>query len=439
LFATVVLVLTVAGCPNKRPNVGPVVNGDKGKKDPDDKGSDLPVAPGSPPKWKEPLTLSMMSASDKAEYWREVQKDKQPVYKSPLDEPDDRPDPTNAVPHRLSFTPDGRLLVAHARVDASQNSGVGAKIWEVPTGRPFAFWAVSGDSSDAINYFPALAVSPDGKRLFAALERTNKVYDLSNRKFLATVPAGAEPLFHPNGKWVVMLGGPVGAIDATTGIGTQEFKLYRFVHPNGEKPRFETCEARASATLDDPVIGGPNFKGVLYRRAGALSPDGGLFAFTGVYDPFRDIHRDSCLAVLATTPGREQVELAKADDPLGLPVRLFFTPDGKRLVGLSHPNYGPLETDRPDVVRVWRVADGKVLATGKVPSPARDMALSPDGHWVALGCKDGVVRLLAAATGAEVLDLKGHKGPVNAVAFSPDGRLLASGGDDGSVRLWKAE
>jgi WD40 repeat protein len=67
------------------------------------------------------------------------------------------------------------------------------------------------------------------------------------------------------------------------------------------------------------------------------------------------------------------------------------------------------------------------------------MAVSPDGHWAALGCGDGVVRIIAVATGTQVQALNAHKGPVNAVAFSRDGKQLASGGDDGKVQVWQAD
>lgn len=58
---------------------------------------------------------------------------------------------------------------------------------------------------------------------------------------------------------------------------------------------------------------------------------------------------------------------------------------------------------------------------------------------MAAGCKDRLVRILSAATEAEVLAIKGHKKAVNAGAFSPDDKLLAAGGDDGIIRVWKAE
>jgi tetratricopeptide (TPR) repeat protein len=72
------------------------------------------------------------------------------------------------------------------------------------------------------------------------------------------------------------------------------------------------------------------------------------------------------------------------------------------------------------------------------------VAYSPDGRRLATASVDQTVRLWDAATGQELLALKGHTDRVNAVAFSPDGRRLASaaGGEpsrDRTVRVWETE
>ncbi|MBV9142185.1 MAG: hypothetical protein JO115_14935 [Pseudonocardiales bacterium] len=70
------------------------------------------------------------------------------------------------------------------------------------------------------------------------------------------------------------------------------------------------------------------------------------------------------------------------------------------------------------------------------------VAISPDGHTLAVGSGDGSVRLFGISTAtapAFLSSLTDHTGAVYGVAFSPDGHTLASGGLDHTVRLWDTD
>ena len=61
-----------------------------------------------------------------------------------------------------------------------------------------------------------------------------------------------------------------------------------------------------------------------------------------------------------------------------------------------------------------------------------------NGKHIATGSEDGAARLQDTATGAEVVLLGGHLGPVHCVAFSPDGKRIVTGSDDKTAKLWDA-
>ncbi len=65
------------------------------------------------------------------------------------------------------------------------------------------------------------------------------------------------------------------------------------------------------------------------------------------------------------------------------------------------------------------------------------VALSPDGIKLALGGRDGSMRLVTAAEFKELVKFEvGHQGAITGLAFTANGQTLASVGADRTLRYW---
>lgn len=83
-----------------------------------------------------------------------------------------------------------------------------------------------------------------------------------------------------------------------------------------------------------------------------------------------------------------------------------------------------------------RVQNSKESEDKVLPAVAA-LAFASDGKTLAVGCYDGVIRLVNHQTGKEIRALEGHLSVPYALAFSGDGRILASGSFDKTLRLWE--
>ena len=90
------------------------------------------------------------------------------------------------------------------------------------------------------------------------------------------------------------------------------------------------------------------------------------------------------------------------------------------------------------VSKVWNLAAREELLTlPPAGLPAKGIAYSPNGRFLATGGDEGVVTLWDAMEGTQILTTT-LGGIVHGVAFSPDGSQIATGSYDGNVRLWDA-
>ncbi|NNJ24891.1 WD40 repeat domain-containing protein [Alienimonas chondri] len=148
---------------------------------------------------------------------------------------------------------------------------------------------------------------------------------------------------------------------------------------------------------------------------------------------------------LAALPGGEALVSAGVDAS----VRVWAIEGGELLRSLSL-HIGPIHAvavrpaadELPIVasvgddrtVRFWQPTIGRMVRFARLPSPGLSAAWLPDGTRLAVGCRDGRVRLIDPLTVRVVADLPAFDAWVDAVAVHPSGTALLVGGPHGIAR-----
>ena len=273
----------------------------------------------------------------------------------------------NAPDIPLAFSADGKLVA----LICSQNT---VRVWETATGREVhTFQNLPATPS-------VLAFDPKGRLLAAGGRGPMLLWNLKDGKQL---PSGDPvPLM-----WMAFTADGTKLIaSVVTRMGpAAEEKIFHMNVSDGTLVREAAC----------PSDG---------QHWGTPSPDGALFVM---------LTKDGqSLHLLSTSDGKELRLLeGKADHPK----QVCFSGDGRFLTAASGDG----------VVRVWGVADGKVVHEFKAPGGVERVALSHDGKLLAAaGPADDAIHIWDLEQSKEMHSFAGHRSGPLSVVFSRDGKSV---------------
>lgn len=107
---------------------------------------------------------------------------------------------------------------------------------------------------------------------------------------------------------------------------------------------------------------------------------------------------------------------------------IAFSPDGSNLAIGGDWN-----------VEIWELASYKLVDTLKVSSPVNALGFSAKHNVLAIGCKNGQIRIWDASAKRIIDRYFEHEHSITSISFLKGGEVLVSGSDDTTIKLWSVE
>ncbi|HKO95646.1 MAG TPA: caspase family protein [Pyrinomonadaceae bacterium] len=333
-------------------------------------------------------------------------------------------DPNYSIGLRVAFSRDGRTLITAGEV---------VKVWDVNSGRLIRTIKLEGFGP--IPVFP-IAASPDGK-VFVTGGKTIRVWDFATGEMLRSFPGDARELsFSRDGRTLAGTGGlEIKTWDFNSG---RELKSWEGPPQGVESVALDPDgKVLATGNYDHTVrLWDSNkadelrvLKGQTDRVASvALSGDGKVLV-SGIMGT---IGRSDSVRIWDPVTGQLLKPLTAASISIH---SLDINHDGSKLIGTGS---GSASYSK------WNLSLSDSVETVKYPQsgpsgfrPGR-LAMSADARLVALGGRNGVVKLSELESGREIFSLPGHKNDVWALVMSRKGDVLASADSDSTIKLWSS-
>ncbi|MCI0464468.1 MAG: WD40 repeat domain-containing protein [Gemmataceae bacterium] len=308
----------------------------------------------------------------------------------------------------------------------------------LPEGALFRFGSVRLRHGATIR---ASALSPDGKFLATASDRTVVVWDLATGKtrhrFFCDRPEQFYTpglAFSPGGTRLAYVHGSHFACvwDLRSGLEVLQWGGNTF--RNSSFCGFTSDDKQVALSTQDSVC----FYDLASRKPTHTVPAKYVSFLSPDLRTYVRVHEREALFLGDARTGKETLRLAVKTAANGVENGVAFAPDGKALAVVNNDK----------TIEIRELPSGKVRSSFALPDSARrkksdcdyceyEVGFAPDGKVLWVGTLSGVVHRWDLVTGKELPALRGHLGRATGCHFLPDGKTIITSGADGSIRSWE--